>query len=98
MILNPEIVFAKIKGNIRLKRLFQLLFIALTKPGHVKKTLLAKNTLIAVAAVILFLVIGFLMWGETGADAEFMHPTTKYAMWAFIIGALVTISLPLGAI
>jgi len=56
-----------------------------------------KNTLLAVAAVIAFLVVGFLLWGEEGAEAEFMHPTTKYAMWAFAIGALVTISLPLGA-
>lgn len=64
-----------------------------------RKIVSGKNTLIAVAAVIAFLVIGFLMWGgENGTEAEFMHPTTKYAMWAFAIGALVTISLPLGAI
>lgn len=56
-----------------------------------------KKTLLALAAVVIFLLIGFLMWGKTGNVAEFMHPTTKYAMWAFIIGALVTISLPLGA-
>ncbi len=58
-----------------------------------------KKTLFVVAAVIAFLVIGFLMWGhDAGTDDDFMHPTTKYAMWAFLIGGLVTISLPLGAI
>ncbi len=57
-----------------------------------------KKILLVSAAVIAFLVIGFLMWGQSGNTAEFMHPTTKYAIWAFVIGALVTISLPLGAI
>jgi len=58
-----------------------------------------KRIILAATAVTVFLVIGFMMWGgESGNTAEFMHPTTKYALWAFIIGALVTISLPLGAV
>ena len=57
-----------------------------------------KKILLALAAVIVFLVVGFLMWGRGEGAVDFMHPTTKYAIWAFIIGALVTISLPLGAI
>jgi zinc transporter ZupT len=57
-----------------------------------------KKTLIVSIAIIAFLVTGYLMWAHTGAVPDFMHPTTKYAIWAFIIGALVTISLPLGAI
>lgn len=56
-----------------------------------------KRTLLVAALVVAFLVVGFLLWGQTGNMADFMHPTAKYALWAFVIGALVTISLPLGA-
>jgi zinc transporter ZupT len=57
-----------------------------------------KKILLASSAVILFLATGYFMWNKTGNEAGFMHPITKYAIWAFLIGALVTISLPLGAI
>lgn len=56
-----------------------------------------KKILLVSAAIIIFLVIGFLMWSHVGSVPDFMHPTVKYAIWAFVIGALVTISLPLGA-
>jgi zinc transporter, ZIP family len=57
-----------------------------------------KKPLIATTIVIVFLLLGWLFWHNTESAAEFMHPTTKYALWAFLIGALVTISLPMGAI
>ncbi len=57
-----------------------------------------KKSLLVSLAIAIFLIIGYFMWGETGNTAEFMHPTVKYAIWAFVIGAFVTISLPLGAI
>ncbi|HXB40502.1 MAG TPA: hypothetical protein VNZ49_08165 [Bacteroidia bacterium] len=57
-----------------------------------------RKALLVSAAIIIFLVIGYLMWAHAGTVPDFMHPTTKYAIWAFVIGALVTISLPLGAI
>ncbi len=57
-----------------------------------------KKILLVSAAIVVFLIVGYLMWGQTSGTAEFMHPTVKYAIWAFVIGAFVTISLPLGAI
>ncbi len=57
-----------------------------------------KKVIIALVGVVVFLTIGWLLMHNKESVAEFMHPTTKYAIWAFIIGALVTISLPLGAI
>lgn len=56
-----------------------------------------KKVIIALLIVVIFLMGGWLVWHNTESAADFMHPTTKYAIWAFIIGALVTISLPMGA-
>lgn len=56
-----------------------------------------KKAIIALLAVVIFLGIGWMIWHHSGTAVDFMHPTIKYAMWAFVIGALVTISLPLGA-
>lgn len=57
-----------------------------------------KKVILAIIAVVVFLFGGWLVWHNTESSSAFMHPTTKYALWAFIIGALVTISLPMGAI
>jgi len=57
-----------------------------------------KKILLVSALIIVFLGASFLAWNHVGATPDFMHPSVKYAMWAFIIGAFVTISLPLGAI
>jgi zinc transporter, ZIP family len=57
-----------------------------------------KKVIISVAVVVIFLLVGGLLWNQTNSTPDFMHPTTKYALWAFIIGAMVTISLPMGAI
>lgn len=57
-----------------------------------------KKVIIASLLVVVFLLVGWIIWHNTESAAEFLHPTTKYAIWAFIIGALVTISLPMGAI
>jgi zinc transporter ZupT len=56
-----------------------------------------KKILLVLSAIIIFLGVGFFMWNNVGSVPDFMHPTMKYAIWAFAIGALVTISLPLGA-
>jgi len=57
-----------------------------------------KKVIIAFLLVVIFLLVGWLIWHNSETATEFLHPTTKYAMWAFAIGALVTISLPLGAL
>jgi peptidoglycan/LPS O-acetylase OafA/YrhL len=57
-----------------------------------------KKLTLALALLAVFLLSGWLMWHNTEHTEEFMHPTTKYALWSFVIGALVTISLPIGAI
>jgi len=57
-----------------------------------------KKVVISFLSIGAFILLGWLIFKDTDSAAEFMHPTTKYAMWAFIIGALVTISLPMGAI
>jgi zinc transporter ZupT len=57
-----------------------------------------KNVGLSFGAIALFLIVGWLMFKDSDSASEMMHPTTKYAIWAFIIGALVTISLPMGAI
>ena len=55
-----------------------------------------KKVIISLLGVIVFILLGYVFMQDGDGVAEFMHPTTKYAIWAFIIGALVTISLPLG--
>jgi zinc transporter, ZIP family len=55
-----------------------------------------KKLWISVIAVIAFLGIGWFYWSSHDAS-EAIHPSTKYAIWAFIIGGMVTISLPMGA-
>lgn len=57
-----------------------------------------KKVTIASLVVVVILLLSWSAWHIHGTTEEFMHPTTKYAMWAFLIGAIVTISLPLGAI
>jgi zinc transporter ZupT len=57
-----------------------------------------KKVMISVLVIVVFLMGGWIIWHNTEGAADFMHPTTKYALWAFLIGALVTISLPLGAL
>lgn len=57
-----------------------------------------KKSFIAILLVIIFIAGCWTLWHNSESVAKFMHPTIKYAIWAFIIGALVTISLPLGAI
>jgi zinc transporter, ZIP family len=67
------------------------IFIATPKNSSMKKVI------ISFIVVAVFLVGGWLYWGTHDATPA-VHPETKYAMWAFIIGAIVTISLPIGAI
>ncbi len=57
-----------------------------------------KKVLIALLLVVVFLIGGWLIWHNSESASVFMHPTIKFAIWAFVIGALVTISLPMGAI
>ena len=57
-----------------------------------------KKITLALLGILVFSVLGWLTWHNTESVEEFMHPTTKYALWSFLIGALVTISLPLGAL
>lgn len=56
-----------------------------------------KKLTISVLIVLVFLLLGWLLWNNSSTAVDFMHPTTRYALWAFLIGALVTISLPMGA-
>lgn len=56
-----------------------------------------KKLMLTLAVLVLFLIVGWMLFNDSDSVSELMHPTTKYAIWAFIIGALVTISLPLGA-
>ena len=53
---------------------------------------------LAILSVALFMGLGWALWHNSETVEEFMHPTTRYAIWSFLIGALVTISLPLGAL
>ena len=57
-----------------------------------------KKVIIAALIVVVFILLGYLTLQNSDTTTEFMHPTTKYALWSLLIGALVTISLPLGAI
>lgn len=62
------------------------------------KNKLVKNVVLSFIVILVFFLGGWVVWHNGSSTEEFMHPTTKYAIWAFVIGALVTISLPLGAI
>ena len=57
-----------------------------------------KKLYISIGIVILFLLGGWFFWSGKEDVSEILHPETKYATWAFLIGAIATISLPLGAI
>lgn len=57
-----------------------------------------KKIILSLFGITLFFTLGWAIWHHSETVEEFMHPTTKYALWAFLIGALVTISLPLGAL
>ncbi|HEY1040341.1 MAG TPA: hypothetical protein VGF30_13085 [Bacteroidia bacterium] len=58
-----------------------------------------KKLVITILTVVGFLALGYYFWNtHNGTEAEFMHPTTKYAIWAFALGGLSAISLPLGAL
>ena len=57
-----------------------------------------KKVLLALLFAIVSIIIAYLSLQNTDITIPFLHPTAKYALWAFLIGALVTISLPLGAI
>lgn len=54
-----------------------------------------KKALITTLVTAFFLIIGWFLWKN---EAINFPASLKYALWAFGIGALVTISLPLGAI
>ncbi len=57
-----------------------------------------KKLLLATIFVIASIFIAYLSLEDTDIVQEFLNPKAKYALWAFLIGAIVTISLPLGAI
>lgn len=58
-----------------------------------------KKVLLSSSIVLVFIIGGWLFWhNDAGAGEIIIHPSTKYAIWAFVIGALVTISLPIGAL
>ncbi|MFN6037448.1 MAG: ZIP family metal transporter [Bacteroidota bacterium] len=57
-----------------------------------------KKVLISTGIVLIFLISGWIFWHGQEDSSPVMHPETKYAFWAFLIGAIATISLPLGAI
>jgi hypothetical protein len=58
-----------------------------------------KKLILIIGIVALFVACGFWYWnthGGTGADM--FHPTTKYAMWAFALGGISAVSLPMGSL
>ena len=93
MILNRETFFGKNKSKTTEKIRFRILLIYLKNQSRQNM----KKILLVSVGIIVFIIICFLMWNHMGSVPDFMHPTVKYALWAFAIGALVTISLPLGA-
>ena len=52
----------------------------------------------AITLVIFFLVVGASVSRHGGNFASFLHPSIEYALWSFLIGLIVSISLPLGAL
>jgi zinc transporter, ZIP family len=68
------------------------------KITFLNQKIMNKRLIIVALAVLTFLGIGYFFWQQTGNRQDFMHPTTKYAIWAFVLGGLSAISLPLGAI
>ena len=57
-----------------------------------------KKIFLILVVIICFLVGGILFWRNTGTSSEIIHPTTKFILWAFALGAISAISLPLGSI
>ncbi len=57
-----------------------------------------KKVLIISSLIVAFFVGGFLYWNSQGDATPIIPADAHYAIWAFLIGALVTISLPMGAI
>jgi zinc transporter, ZIP family len=57
-----------------------------------------KKVAVAFVLVLLFIGAGILFWQSQGDATAAISPAVKYATWAFLIGAITTISLPIGAI
>jgi zinc transporter ZupT len=57
-----------------------------------------KKVAISSITVIVFLVAGWIFWSGKEDVSTIIQPQTKYAIWAFLIGGIATISLPIGAL
>jgi len=57
-----------------------------------------KKNYTIIAVIALLLVIGFAYWSNTSSKLEILHPTVQYAIWAFGLGAISAVSLPLGSL
>ena len=57
-----------------------------------------KKVSVAIGIVLIFLICGWVFWGSQNDTSPVLHPETKYAIWAFLIGGIATVSLPLGAV
>lgn len=56
------------------------------------------KVILIILVVIAFIAGGLWFWNTSGNTSEFLHPTKKYAIWAFGLGAISAISLPLGSL
>ena len=57
-----------------------------------------RKILIVTIAIICFFSCGIWFWKNTGTSSELIHPTTKFILWAFALGTISAISLPLGSL
>jgi hypothetical protein len=57
-----------------------------------------KRVILSALVVIIFVAGGLFFWHSTGNTTEMLHPTTKYAIWAALLGGISAISLPLGSL
>lgn len=57
-----------------------------------------KKNYLYLGSIFIAILVGFIYWNGASDPIESLHPTTKFATWAFVLGALSAISLPLGAI
>lgn len=58
-----------------------------------------KKLIFITGVVVIFVACGLWYWNtHDGTGADMFHPTTKYAMWAFALGGISAISLPMGSL
>lgn len=57
-----------------------------------------KKIIFILLIIVVFFTCGIFFWKNTGTSSDLIHPTIKYLGWAFALGTISAISLPMGSL